>query len=152
GGPPPWRPSRSARHEAGAVPSPLPARARAEPSPSPISPGFRAGARARARTGNDRPGGGGPGFRPGGGENGHTTQPFSRGLARGGGKTGHPAWSAAGIVLVGGPQAGADRDTPGWLELCPSGGQLFLDEIAELDVSLQPTLLRVIQSRTFQRQ
>jgi len=47
---------------------------------------------------------------------------------------------------------GADRDTPGWLELCPSGGRLFLDEIAELDVSLQPMLLRVIQSRTFQRQ
>jgi transcriptional regulator with AAA-type ATPase domain len=46
---------------------------------------------------------------------------------------------------------GADRDTPGWLELCPSGGRLFLDEIAELDVSLQPMLLRVIQSRTFQR-
>jgi DNA-binding NtrC family response regulator len=47
---------------------------------------------------------------------------------------------------------GAERDTPGWLELCPPGGRLFLDEIAELDVSLQPMLLRVIQSRTFQRQ
>ncbi len=46
---------------------------------------------------------------------------------------------------------GAERDTPGWLELCPSGGRLFLDEIAELDVSLQPMLLRVIQSRTFHR-
>jgi hypothetical protein len=46
---------------------------------------------------------------------------------------------------------GAERDTPGWLELCPSGGRLFLDEIAEIDVSLQPMLLRVIQSRTFQR-
>jgi transcriptional regulator with AAA-type ATPase domain len=46
---------------------------------------------------------------------------------------------------------GAERDTPGWLELCPSGGRLFLDEIAELDVSLQVMLLRVIQSRTFQR-
>jgi hypothetical protein len=46
---------------------------------------------------------------------------------------------------------GAERDTPGWLELCPAGGRLFLDEIAELDVSLQVMLLRVIQSRTFQR-
>ena len=46
---------------------------------------------------------------------------------------------------------GAERDTPGWFELCPSGGRLFFDEIAELDVSLQPMLLRVIQSRTFHR-
>jgi DNA-binding NtrC family response regulator len=46
---------------------------------------------------------------------------------------------------------GAERDIPGWLELCPSGGRLFLDEIAELDVALQPMLLRVITSRKFQR-
>jgi transcriptional regulator with AAA-type ATPase domain len=46
---------------------------------------------------------------------------------------------------------GAERDTPGWLELCLPGSRLFLDEIAELDVSLQVMLLRVIQSRVFQR-
>jgi DNA-binding NtrC family response regulator len=47
---------------------------------------------------------------------------------------------------------GAERDTPGWLELCVRGGRLFLDEIGELDVALQPMLLRVLQSRTFPRQ
>jgi transcriptional regulator with AAA-type ATPase domain len=46
---------------------------------------------------------------------------------------------------------GAERDTAGWLELLPSGGRLFLDEIGELDLALQVMLLRVIQSRTFQR-
>jgi DNA-binding NtrC family response regulator len=46
---------------------------------------------------------------------------------------------------------GAEHDTVGWLELLPSGGRLFLDEIGELDQALQVMLLRVIQSRSFVR-
>jgi len=46
---------------------------------------------------------------------------------------------------------GAVEDRPGWLEACGDGGTVFLDEIGELDPSIQVKLLRVLQSRTFQR-
>jgi transcriptional regulator with AAA-type ATPase domain len=46
---------------------------------------------------------------------------------------------------------GALQDRAGWLEVCPEGGAVFLDEIGELDVSLQVKLLRVLQTRTFHR-
>ena len=46
---------------------------------------------------------------------------------------------------------GALQDRRGWLEACPSRGSVFLDEIGELAPELQVKLLRVLQSRTFQR-
>lgn len=46
---------------------------------------------------------------------------------------------------------GAISDRQGWLELCPSAGAVFLDEIGELEMSLQVKLLRVVQQRTFSR-
>ena len=46
---------------------------------------------------------------------------------------------------------GAVEDRAGWLEVCPPLGTVFLDEIGELDPSLQVKLLRVLQTRTFQR-
>jgi transcriptional regulator with AAA-type ATPase domain len=46
---------------------------------------------------------------------------------------------------------GAVEDRPGWLEACGDGGTVFLDEIGDLDPSIQVKLLRVLQSRTFQR-
>jgi transcriptional regulator with AAA-type ATPase domain len=46
---------------------------------------------------------------------------------------------------------GAVTDRAGWLEVCPPLGTVFLDEIGELDASIQVKLLRVLQSRTFQR-
>ena len=46
---------------------------------------------------------------------------------------------------------GAVQDRIGWLEVCPPLGTVFLDEIAEVDVSIQVKLLRVLQTRTFQR-
>jgi len=46
---------------------------------------------------------------------------------------------------------GADRDRKGWLEICPEHGTVFLDEIGELDPAIQVKLLRVIQTRRFQR-
>jgi hypothetical protein len=46
---------------------------------------------------------------------------------------------------------GAVADRQGWLEVCPPLGTVFLDEIAEVDVSIQVKLLRVLQARTFQR-
>ena len=46
---------------------------------------------------------------------------------------------------------GALEDRAGWLEVCPEGGAVFLDEIGEMDVSLQVKLLRVLQTRTFHR-
>ncbi|MBW3595692.1 MAG: sigma 54-interacting transcriptional regulator [Planctomycetes bacterium] len=46
---------------------------------------------------------------------------------------------------------GAVADRVGWLEACPLLGTVFLDEIGELDAALQVKLLRVLQSRTFQR-
>ncbi len=44
---------------------------------------------------------------------------------------------------------GAVGDRKGWLETCPAGGSVFLDELGELDQSIQVKLLRVIETRTF---
>jgi transcriptional regulator with AAA-type ATPase domain len=46
---------------------------------------------------------------------------------------------------------GAVGDRKGWLETCPAGGSVFLDELGELDQSIQVKLLRVIETRTFHR-
>jgi DNA-binding NtrC family response regulator len=46
---------------------------------------------------------------------------------------------------------GALQDRPGWLEACPERGTVFLDEIGEVEPGLQVKLLRVLQTRTFQR-
>ena len=45
---------------------------------------------------------------------------------------------------------GAVQDKRGWLEACPPLGAVFLDEIGELDLSIQVKLLRVIETRSFQ--
>jgi DNA-binding NtrC family response regulator len=44
---------------------------------------------------------------------------------------------------------GAVKDRRGWLEVCGQNGTVFLDEIGELDLSIQVKLLRVLQTRTF---
>ncbi len=46
---------------------------------------------------------------------------------------------------------GALEDRKGWFETCPSVGAVFLDEIGEVDPAIQVKLLRVLQTRTFQR-
>src|SRR5213083_493868 len=46
---------------------------------------------------------------------------------------------------------GAVQDRTGWLEVCPPLGAVFLDEIGELDAAVQVKLLRVLQTRSFQR-
>ena len=46
---------------------------------------------------------------------------------------------------------GAVSDRTGWLEVCPPLGSVFLDEIGELDPAIQVKLLRILQTRTFQR-
>jgi len=46
---------------------------------------------------------------------------------------------------------GALEDRVGWLEVCSPRGAIFLDEIGDIDISIQVKLLRVIQTRTFQR-
>jgi transcriptional regulator with AAA-type ATPase domain len=44
---------------------------------------------------------------------------------------------------------GATVTRKGWLESCPELGAVFLDELGDLDQSIQVKLLRVIETRTF---
>ncbi len=44
---------------------------------------------------------------------------------------------------------GAIADRKGWLETCPALGSVFLDELGDLDPTIQVKLLRVIETRTF---
>ena len=44
---------------------------------------------------------------------------------------------------------GAIGDRKGWVETCPGLGSVFLDELGDLDPSIQVKLLRVIETRTF---
>jgi DNA-binding NtrC family response regulator len=46
---------------------------------------------------------------------------------------------------------GAVADHAGWLEMCGKTGTVFLDEIGELEHSIQVKLLRVLQTRKFSR-
>ena len=46
---------------------------------------------------------------------------------------------------------GAVADRVGWLAACSPHGAVFLDEIGELDSEIQVKLLRVLQTRRFQR-
>ncbi|HWE96949.1 MAG TPA: sigma 54-interacting transcriptional regulator [Tepidisphaeraceae bacterium] len=46
---------------------------------------------------------------------------------------------------------GALEDRAGWMEVCSALGTVFLDEIGELDPAIQVKLLRVLQTRQFQR-
>jgi transcriptional regulator with AAA-type ATPase domain len=46
---------------------------------------------------------------------------------------------------------GAVADRTGFFELCPPDGAVFLDEIGDLDPAIQVKLLRVLQTRVFQR-
>src|SRR5260370_14529610 len=44
---------------------------------------------------------------------------------------------------------GAVGDRKGWLETCTQFGSVFLDELGDLDPTIQVKLLRVIETRTF---
>jgi transcriptional regulator with AAA-type ATPase domain len=44
---------------------------------------------------------------------------------------------------------GAIGDRQGWLETCPATGSVFLDELGEMELSIQVKLLRVIETRRF---
>ena len=46
---------------------------------------------------------------------------------------------------------GALEENKGWFESCSANGVVFLDEIGELDPVIQIKLLRVLQTRVFQR-
>ena len=46
---------------------------------------------------------------------------------------------------------GALEDRVGWFEVCRPLGAVFLDEIGDLDLAIQVKLLRVLQTRQFQR-
>ncbi|HEV7516623.1 MAG TPA: sigma-54 factor interaction domain-containing protein, partial [Thermoanaerobaculia bacterium] len=46
---------------------------------------------------------------------------------------------------------GAVADRTGWLEVCPPLGTVFLDEIGETELAIQVKLLRVLETRSFQR-
>ena len=44
---------------------------------------------------------------------------------------------------------GAIGDRKGWLDACPAAGSVFLDELGEMEMSLQVKLLRVLETRKF---
>jgi DNA-binding NtrC family response regulator len=44
---------------------------------------------------------------------------------------------------------GAIGDRKGWLDACPPAGSVFLDELGEMEVSIQVKLLRVLETRKF---
>ena len=44
---------------------------------------------------------------------------------------------------------GAIGDRKGWLESCPHAGSVFLDELGEMELSIQVKLLRVLETRRF---
>lgn len=46
---------------------------------------------------------------------------------------------------------GAVQNRIGWMEMCSEYGTVFLDEIGEVNEAVQVKLLRILQSRTFQR-
>lgn len=52
---------------------------------------------------------------------------------------------------IAGAFTGATQDREGWFEKCGFGHTVFLDEIGELDPSIQVKLLRVLQNREFFR-
>jgi transcriptional regulator with AAA-type ATPase domain len=52
---------------------------------------------------------------------------------------------------VAGAFTGAVKDREGWLEQCDPYGAVFLDEVGEVDPAIQVKLLRVLQTRGFER-